>query len=192
DQLTLTGAHPNITASWNASQGRLLLNGPASLPEFEAAVEAVRFSTTATVNGGETRSFSIVLNEANYLASTGHYYEYVPALRITWTAAKAAAELRTFYGLQGYLATITNQDESDLLGSQAPGAGWIGASDATVEGEWRWVTGPEAGTLFWRGLANGSAEPGMFSYWNTGEPNQSGEEDYAHITAPGVGAIGSW
>lgn len=193
DQLTLTGSHPNITASWSASQGRLLLNGPASLSDFEAAVEAVRFSTTATVNGGETRSFSIVLNEANYLASTGHYYEYVPALGITWTAAEAAAELRTFYGLQGYLATILNQDESDLLGSQAPGEGWIGASDAAVEGEWRWVTGPEAGTLFWNGDGNGTPAPGMFSNWNAGEPNNSGNEHYAHIiTKLHVGPLGSW
>src|SRR5690606_38707318 len=31
-----------------------------------------------------------------------------------------------------------------------------------------------------------------FAFWNTGEPNQKGEEDYAHITQPGVGIKGSW
>tara|TARA_Y100001933_G_scaffold263505_3_gene325272 strand:- start:360 stop:3737 length:3378 start_codon:yes stop_codon:yes gene_type:complete len=190
DILTLTGTHPNITASWDTSEGRLLLDGPATLAEFEAAVSAVVFQTTATVTSGDTRTFSIVLNEANYLESTGHYYEYVPSLGITWTAARDAAALRTFYGLQGYLATITVQDESDLLGAQAPGAGWIGASDATTEGDWYWVTGPEAGTLFWRGTSGGTAYG--YEYWNTGEPNQSGNEDYAHITAPGVGLDGSW
>lgn len=190
DLLSLTGTHPNITASWDTSEGRLLLNGPATLAEFEAAIAAVEFQTTASVTSGDTRTFSIVLNEANYLESTGHYYEYVPSLGITWTAARDAAALRTFYGLQGYLATISNQDESDLLGSQAPGAGWIGASDATTEGDWYWVTGPEAGTLFWRGTAGGTAFG--YEFWNTGEPNQSGNEDYAHITAPGVGLPGSW
>ncbi|MCK0160754.1 PA14 domain-containing protein [Allomuricauda sp. F6463D] len=190
DLLSLTGTHPNITASWDTSEGRLLLNGPATLAEFEAAVDAVVFQTTATVASGDTRTFSIVLNEANYLESTGHYYEYVPSLGITWTAARNAAALRTFYGLQGYLATITVQDESDLLGAQAPGAGWIGASDATTEGDWYWVTGPEAGTLFWRGTAGGTAF--AYEFWNSGEPNQSGNEDYAHITAPGVGLDGSW
>lgn len=190
DLLTLTGSHPNITASWSASEGRLTLEGPATLAEFEAAVSAVMFQTTATVASGNTRSFSIVLNEANYLASTGHYYEYVPSLGITWTSARDAAALRTFYGLQGYLATISIQDESDLLGSQAPGAGWIGASDAALEGDWYWVTGPEAGTLFWRGGAGGTAF--AYEFWNGGEPNNSGDEDYAHITAPGVGAPGSW
>jgi len=190
DLLSLTGTHPNITVSWDTSEGRLLLNGPATLAEFETAIAAVEFQTTATVTSGDTRTFSVVLNEANYLESTGHYYEYVPSLGITWTAARDAAALRTFYGLQGYLATISNQDESDLLGSQAPGAGWIGASDAATEGDWYWVTGPEAGTLFWRGTAGGTAFG--YEFWNTGEPNQSGNEDYAHITAPGVGLLGSW
>ncbi|MDF0716841.1 PA14 domain-containing protein [Muricauda sp. 334s03] len=190
DVLNLTGTHPNITASWDTSEGKLTLTGPTTLAEFEAAIAAVEFETTATVSSGDTRTFSIVMNEANYLASTGHYYEYVPSLGITWSAAKAAAELRTFYGLQGYLATISIQDESDLLGSQAPGAGWIGASDATTEGDWYWVTGPEAGTLFWRGNAGGTAYD--YEFWNSGEPNNSGDEDYAHITAPGVGLPGSW
>ena len=88
------------------------------------------------------------------------------------------------------MATISVQDESDLLGSQAPGAGWIGASDAALEGDWYWVTGPEAGTLFWRGGAGGTAFG--YEFWNSGEPNNSGNEDYAHITAPGVGLPGSW
>ena len=190
DVLSLTGTHPNITASWDTSEGRLLLNGPATLAEFEAAISAVVFETTATVTSGETRTFSIVMNEANFLESTGHYYEYVPSEGITWTAARDAAALRTFYGLQGYLATISVQDESDLLGSQAPGAGWIGASDAALEGDWYWVTGPEAGTLFWRGDSGGTAFG--YEFWNSGEPNNSGNEDYAHITAPGVGLPGSW
>ncbi|THV58874.1 hypothetical protein EZV76_11460 [Flagellimonas alvinocaridis] len=190
DLLTLTGTHPNISSSWDVSEGRLTLTGPTTLAEFEAAIGAVVFQTTGTVTSGDTRTFSIVLNEANYLASTGHYYEYVPALGITWTSARDAAALRTFYGLQGYLATISIQDESDLLGSQAPGAGWIGASDAALEGDWYWVTGPEAGTLFWRGGASGTAF--AYEFWNGGEPNNSGDEDYAHITAPGVGLPGSW
>ncbi|MFC4218779.1 PA14 domain-containing protein [Flagellimonas marina] len=190
DVLSLTGTHPNITSSWDVSEGRLTLTGPTTLAEFEAAVAAVEFQTTATVTSGDTRTFSIVLNEANYLESTGHYYEYVPSLGITWTNARDAAALRTFYGLQGYLATISIQDESDLLGSQAPGAGWIGASDAALEGDWYWVTGPEAGTLFWRGTAGGTAF--AYEFWNGGEPNNSGDEDYAHITAPGVGLPGSW
>jgi hypothetical protein len=34
----------------------------------------------------------------------------------------------------------------------------------------------------------------IFALWNTAEPNQynGAQEDYAHITAPGVGITGSW
>jgi hypothetical protein len=193
DELVLTGSHPGITASWDVSEGKLRLLGPASLASFEAAILAVVYQSSATPVGGVVKEISIVLNEANYLQSTKHYYEFIPALGITWTAARDAAALRTFYGLRGYLATLTVADESDLLGKQSSGAGWIGASDAAVEGQWRWVTGPEADTQFWSGNATGSVTaPYNYANWNNGEPNNAGGENYAHINAPGTGFDGSW
>jgi hypothetical protein len=84
---------------------------------------------------------------------------------------------------------LTAADETQLAGAQAPGAGWIGGSDEN-EGVWKWVTGPEAGTLPLRGLVNGSTTfPDYFAFW-VYEPNQynGAQEDYAHITAPGVGS----
>ncbi|WP_299535372.1 hypothetical protein [Ulvibacterium sp.] len=189
DLLTLTGTHPNITSSWDAVQGELTLSGPAPYTEFETAILAVEYSSSAA-NPTGTRQFSITVGEANYLPATGHYYEYVPNLGITWTAANTAASARTYFGLQGYLATLTSQAEADFSGSQAVGVGWIGGSDAATEGVWQWVTGPEAGTVFWNGTAGGSTP--NFAFWNTGEPNQSGNEDYAHITHPNVNPNGSW
>ena len=71
-------------------------------------------------------------------------------------------------------------------------SGWIGASDATSEGDWRWVTGPETGTAFYSGSgsAGGSAVSGMYNNWNSGEPNNSGNEDYAQFL-PGT-SNGFW
>ena len=189
DLLTLTGSHPTITASWNASEGKLTLTGPATLTAFENAILATVYSSS-NPNASGTRGFSISVGDSNYLPSTDHYYEFVPDIGITWTTAQMAAASRTYFGLQGYLATFTSQEEADFAGSQISGAGWIGGSDAAVEGEWRWVTGPEAGTIFWNGLANGTTP--NFAFWNTGEPNQSGNEDYAHITDNSVGMPGSW
>lgn len=116
---------------------------------------AVEFSSSS-VNPTGSRQFSITPGSANYLPSTGHYYEFISSLGITWTAARDAAALRTYFGQQGYLATLTTQAEADFSGSQAQGVGWIGGSDAVTEGDWQWVTGPEAGTSFWNGGIGGT------------------------------------
>lgn len=191
DLLSLSIAQPNITSSWNASQGELTLSGTATFLEYETALEAVAFQTTQ-INFTEDKFFSINIGEASYLPSTGHYYFYVSDIGITWNEAKVAAENQTFFGLQGYLATITTEEESQLAGEQSPGTGWIGASDAQTEGTWKWVTGPEAGDVIWIGEQNGSAQNGAFTFWNSSEPNNFGNEDYAHITDPSVGQTGSW
>lgn len=195
DRLELTGNHRNITPkTFNTQEGKLELDwtgtGTPNDNDLIAAVKDVLFESTS--NNPIDKEFSITIGTANYLPSTGHYYEYVSSVGITWTNAKIAAEGRNYYGLQGYLATITSADEAQLTGEQAAGAGWIGGSDEAVEGTWKWVTGPENGMIFWNGLANGSSPPGVYSNWNTGEPNQAGNEDYAHVTAPNVGILGSW
>ena len=192
DVLTLTGTHPTIVFSWDALTGKLTLTGSAGQPTYAdliSAIEDVVYSNSSP-NPTGVRTFSITVGQANYLPSNGHYYEFVPSIGITWNNARTAAANRTYYGLQGYLATITAADEAQLSGEQAAGAGWIGGSDEANEGVWRWMTGPENGTVFWNGGINGTTP--NFANWNNGEPNNIGDEDYAHITAPGVGILGSW
>ncbi|MFD2826595.1 T9SS type B sorting domain-containing protein [Leeuwenhoekiella polynyae] len=186
---------PNISQSFNPGNAKLTLTFSTTITTAEiiAAVRAVTFrSSRANISG--KRAFSITIGQANYLPSTDHYYEYVPDNLITWEAAKTAAENRVYYGLQGYLATLTSFEEAVLCGEQTQGAGWIGGTDEAQEGVWEWVTGPEGlagGVEFWRGGPNGSTT--RFAYWNSGEPNNvNGGEDYAHITAPGIGIPGSW
>ncbi len=193
DVLILTGSHPNVISAWNANEGKLVLRGVGnalvSYVDLIAAVNNVVFQSSSPNVSGE-KFFSFTIGDANYLPSTGHYYEYVSNPGITWSNARTIAQTYTYFGLQGYLATITSPEEAQLSGEQASGAGWIGGSDEANEGVWRWMTGPEAGTIFWNGGINGSSP--NYANWNTNEPNNLGGEDYAHITAPGIGVDGSW
>lgn len=187
DQLALANpaAHPNVTTSWDSTAGKLSITSSLAVgndvlySDLVAAVKDVVF-TNPSASASGTRTFSITIGNANYLPSTQHFYLYIPNTGITWTSARDAAAASTYYGLKGYLATILSADEGKLIGEQASGTGWIGGSDAETEGVWKWVTGPETGTLM------------TYTFWNNGEPNNQGGEDYAHITQPGVGIRGSW
>ena len=202
DQLTLTGTHPTINTSWNSIEGKLTLTpsvGSTQIlyTEIELAVRDIVFeSSSPTING--EKFFSFTIGEANYLPSTEHFYVFEENIDVLWTDAKTLAEGLTYYGLQGYLATILSVEESQISAEQISGSGWIGASDEAEEGVWNWVTGPEAGTNFWNGNFTGSAATDattgslMYSNWNTVEPNNVGNEDYAHITDDSIGIVGSW
>jgi len=168
DLLMLSGSHPNVITNWNQTEGKLTLQGIGSLEvpyvDLIAAVKDAVFRSTRT--NPVDKFFSFTIGDAKYLPSTGHYYEYVPSTGITWTNAKVEAENRTYFGLQGYLATITSEEEAKLTGEQALGTGWIGGSDEETEGVWKWLTGPEAGKTFWFGMGNGTTVGTDFPYAN--------------------------
>ena len=196
DLLELTGTHPTISTTWNAIEGKLIIepNAPATqilYEDLQTAVREIVFSSTDPNITGE-KFFSLTIGDGNYLPSTEHFYVYEENIGITWSEAKNLAELSSYFGLQGYLATILSEDENNISAEQISGTGWIGASDEGTEGVWNWVTGPEAGTNFWNGNFTGGPAGGLYSNWNTNEPNQSGNEDYAHITDNSVGIPGSW
>lgn len=63
---------------------------------------------------------------------------------------------------------------------------WIGASDLATEGDWHWTSGSP--TFFWQGSAGGTAQNGLYTNWNGGEPNNSGDEDAAQMNS----SNGTW
>ena len=101
-----------------------------------------------------------------------HWYELVTET-LNWSDAASAAAAA--YDADGYLATVTSQDEQNFLNAlnATDLNAWLGGTDQYTEGVWVWDAGLEAGDQFWQGAASGYATaPYYFAYWSPGaEPN---------------------
>jgi hypothetical protein len=98
-------------------------------------------------------------NQQNY---NGHSY-YRSTGSATWTTARTNCS-----NMGGHLVTITTSGEQSFLFGLWP-SGWIGLTDEVTEGTWRWVTG----------------ETYSYKNWNSGEPNNSNNEDYVQFVTNG-------
>lgn len=208
DVLAYTSSLPlGVTASYNTSNGVLSFSGNATPSEYQTLLRTVTFNTTSSSSLQRTITFNI--GNAIAYSGNGHFYEFKSG-SFSWTTAKTNAAALTFYGLHGYLATITSQAENDFIQQKTSADGWIGASDdysyinaaigsstyanqAAAEGKWYWVTGPsgEIGTQFSNGNTNPSSVSSRFMNWNTSEPNNSGSnENYGQIFSSA--STGKW
>ncbi|WP_369815128.1 lectin-like protein, partial [Flavobacterium sp. TAB 87] len=184
DILEYTGTLPTgVTNEFNAATGVLTFTGSVTPVELENIFRNVKIRTSST--NIQSREITFLAGNALPFEGNNHYYEFVTAPNISWTAAKTAADALLFNGLQGYLATITSAPENDFISSKLSGQGWFGASDVAVEGNWKWMTGPETGQQFWQGTSSGNPVNGFYNKWASGEPNNQGDEDYGHFLANG-------
>jgi len=205
--ITITSDEPTIPVKISAPHGELSmtvttgltfssdptgrsLSFTGSRSDVSAALATLRYRTITA--GPVQIDISLTTEDEVYFPGNGHLYSIINVPGgITHDDAVIAAEGLTRYGVPGYLATVTSQEENDYLVGRLSGDGWFGASDKTTEGDWQWSTGPEAGTSFWSGLgANVDGQPvdGLFSNWASGEPNDSGgDEDCAQFYSSGSG-----
>ncbi len=83
------------------------------------------------------------------------------------------------------VALPNDQAENDWLRTtataQSMGAFWLGGTDWTKEGDWKWPDG----TQFWTGGASGSSVGGLFTNWAPSQPSGSKNDDCMRMDTAG-------
>ena len=120
---------------------------------------SARFSGVDAEREAQIASLLAADPNLRYSAETGKFYKLV-ATDVTWAFADFAAQATDLEGVSGQLGTIRfSADEKELRSPLGLGELndqiWLGGSDATVEGEWRWQEGGADDDQFWQGAANG-------------------------------------
>ena len=185
----LTAPDGYTTAQWTS--------GSATEIAFEGMETALDNALASLQFRGSSGSISSTVTPAGaaYYAETGNFYRYIVSNDVDWTDAntQAGSVANQLNGITGYLASITSQGEMDFVVEKIGGTNpaWVGGSDATSEGTWRWRD-PDGtdGDVFWNGAgsANGGAPAtaDTFHDWcSDQEPNNSSNEDYLQIRFTG-------
>jgi hypothetical protein len=203
---TTTGLTPASGYTMSGNKTRLAFTGTQA--NINNALATLKINTTATA-GNIQISVSATVNPTGYFynPSNGHFYRPI-STGATYPNAKTLSSQQTFKGQQGYLVTITSADEDAFIFNNVPqNQIWFALTDEVVEGQWRIDAGPENGTLI--KTSNGQTAGnivGQYNNWAGGEPNNSGNEDYAvtkwngsqwndlpaHFSCPYVIEFGTW
>jgi hypothetical protein len=170
-------AASGFTLSGNKT--RLVVTG--TMASINTALENLKVNTGA-IRGDVNISVAATVNPVGYYYNgvNGHFYRPI-STGAFYTVAKAAALATTFKGQTGYLVTITSADEDAFIFANVPQSSiWFALTDEASEARWTIDAGPENGTLIKinNGQTNGNI-PGQYNNWAPGEPNNSGNEDYA-------------
>jgi hypothetical protein len=185
---------------------RLVVTG--TMANINTALTSLKVNT-GSVRGNVALSVAATVNPTGYFynGTNGHFYRPI-STGATYTNARTLSSQQTFKGQQGYLVTITSADEDAFIFNNVPQSNiWFALTDEASEARWTIDAGPEAGTLIKinNGQLNGNI-PGQYNNWAPGEPNNSGNEDYAvtkwngsqwndlpnHFSNPYVIEFGTW
>lgn len=184
-----------VTTSYDTTSGVFQILGTnISAANLQAIIRNVEYINLLGSNAAQSeRRLNVIIGDkiafSGHPSNTDHFYDYIEFdsslpgkdIGLSWTTARDGAASNNYFGLTGYLGTITSESEMDFVVAKVSGVAWLGANDVDTEGVFKWVTGPEAGDLISSGYSN----------WNPpSEPNDHGDgEDYVHMmtwtTPPG-------
>lgn len=96
-----------------------------------------------------------------YNPVNGHVYEFVTSQLLipginSWGQSYNEAHSKKYYNSNGYLATITSQNEFDFVYNHLPSysdvyftSGHLVSDSTYSTNKWAWTDGPEKGNIFW-------------------------------------------
>jgi hypothetical protein len=176
---TTTGLTAASGFTLSGNKTRLVVTG--TMADINTALASLKINTGSVV-GNVQLSVAATVNPVGYFYNgvNGHFYRPISS-GATYTNARTLSSQQTFKGQQGYLVTITSASEDAFIFANVPQASiWFALTDEVAEGQWRIDAGPEAGTLIKtsNGQTAGNIQ-GQYNNWAGGEPNNSGNEDYA-------------
>ena len=202
DQNGITGSFNNLDSNLFV----LTLTGVASAPDYQSALRSVTLNSSQ-IQGDREIVFAIDANDSSILFNNQnhHYYKLTDTNpnnqndAISWEDANIGANAQSYLGLQGYLVTITDSFENNLVTSDVDDLIWAGGSNklsltGQSDSSWYWVSGPEADTLFWdNSVAPATAPSNTYTNWNTNEPNNhnGNNEYYLHFYGQNEGSKSS-
>jgi len=157
--------------------GSALITVPLVADYFTEGSETITVTvknTSASATVLDTSKTQILTSPVQFTANN-HYYALLKG-HSSWLSALNAAASESYRGLGGYLATVTSAAEDTFIYNSVITPlslpitdGYsigLGATDAAVEGAWRWATGPEAGQVL------------VYQHWLSGQPDSGTRQNY--------------